>query len=505
MDSTLINRLRVWKHNPLKFVQEAFDWSRVVGHNGPSTQQADALSQIAGAKRTSIRSGHGTGKDAFASWMIYWFMSTRPYAKVAATAPTGRQLGDILWSELAKWHRYLHFADEFIIQKDKLFHKEAPKEWWARAISPSVKASKEEQAETLAGLHAEHLLIIVDEASGVTDPVFIPLEGALTQADNKVLLIGNPTKNRGYFHDTQFDAQQAKKWLRFHWDSRKSSNVTTEMVDYFRDKYGEDSNVFRIRVAGEPPVDAENTLIPLDWAMACVGNEFIVDSDEPIYISADIARYGEDASIIMPRQGYRIDLWRTFRKMNTMELAGHIMQTFIDTDAEGIGLDGIGVGAGVADNLYKKKGGHKFTHEVNVSTSATEPKKYNRLRDELWWKMRDNCQRRLYWFPDITVKYGGLKINLGHELANELALPTYDPDFGGRGVLKVEGKPEMKRRGIPSPNIADALGISEYFYGTAFDLWAKAKTKRDKRQRKHPLPGMVLRTGTGGSNNWMYM
>ena len=499
-----IGKLREWKKDPLLFVREAFDWDRIVGFDGPSSQQADALSQMGTAKRTTIRSGHGTGKDAMASWLIYWWMSTRPFAKVAATAPTGRQLSDILWSELAKWHRYLHFADEFVIQKDKLFHKDAPKEWWARAISPSVKASKEEQAETLAGLHGDHLFIIVDEASGVNDPVFVPLEGALTQEDNRVLLIGNPTKNKGYFHETHFDPKTKKRWLRFHWDSRLSTNVVPDMVDYFRDKYGEDSNVFRIRVAGNPPVDAENTLIPLDWAISCIGNEQVVDEDEPIYISADIARYGEDASIVLPRQGYRIDPWRTFRKMNTMELAGHIMQTFLDTDAEGIGLDGIGVGGGVADNLYKKKGGTRFTHEVNVSTSSTDPAKYHRLRDELWWKLRENCQNRRYWFPDTTVKFGGLNLNLGQELANELSIPTYDPDHGGRGVLKVESKPEMKRRGEASPNIADALGISEYFYGSAFDLWAKAKDKRSKRTRKHPLPGTVM-PNSNGTNNWMYV
>jgi len=483
---------------------EAFDWSKVPGYDGPSSQQADALKEIGQSKRTSIRSGHGTGKDALASWLIYWFMTTRAYGKVACTAPTGRQLNDILWSELAKWHRYLYFADEFVIQKDKMFHRDSPREWWCRALSPSVSANKEAQAETLAGLHAPHLFIIVDEASGVHDPVFVPLEGALTQEDNKVLLIGNPTKNSGYFHETQFDPKIMGKWLRFHWDSRKSSNVTEEMINYFLEKYGEDSNVFRIRVAGEPPVDAENTLIPLNWAMECVGNSYIVNVDEPKYISCDIARYGEDASIILPRQEFKIEPWKTFRKMNTAELAGHIMQSFIDDNAEGIGIDGIGIGGPVADILYKKKNGRKFTHEVNVSTSSTDPKRFNRLRDELWWKMRDNCQNRLYWFPDIDVKYGGLTLNMGQELANELAMPTYDPDHGGRGVIKIESKPELKRRGLVSPNIADALGISEFFYGSAFNLWGRAEKKREgRKKRKHPLPGSLPRSSRG-SNNWMY-
>ncbi len=127
---------------------------------------------------------------------------------------------DILWSELSKWLRMSILKDEFVIQKDKMFHKEHPKEWWCRAVSPSVKATKEEQAETLAGFHGEHLLIVVDETSGVPDPVFIPLEGAMTQQDNHILLIGNMTRNTGYFWESHFHAELSKPWIKLHGDSR---------------------------------------------------------------------------------------------------------------------------------------------------------------------------------------------------------------------------------------------------------------------------------------------
>jgi hypothetical protein len=173
-------KLQSWKDSPLLFVNDCIDVT-------PTSQQAQALVQFPRTKRMTIRSGHGTGKDACASWIILWFMATRAYPKVVCTAPTARQLADILWSELSKWLRKSILADEFVLQKDKMFHKDAPKEWWCRAVSPSVKASKEEQAETLAGFHGDHLLIIADEASGIPDPVYIPLEGAMTQEDNRVL------------------------------------------------------------------------------------------------------------------------------------------------------------------------------------------------------------------------------------------------------------------------------------------------------------------------------
>ena len=197
MNQWVLDRLKAWRSSPLQFVHDCVEAT-------PSDQQAEGLFKFPTTKRMTIRSGHGTGKDAFASWMILWFMATRSYAKVVCTAPTNRQLGDILWSELSKWLRKSKFTDEFVIQKDKMFHKSAPKEWWCRAVSPSVKSSKEEQAETLAGFHGDHLLIVADEASGIPDPVYIPLEGALTQEDNRVLLIGNMTQNAGYFYDSHF-------------------------------------------------------------------------------------------------------------------------------------------------------------------------------------------------------------------------------------------------------------------------------------------------------------
>ncbi len=385
-------------------------------------------------------------------------------------------------------------SDEFVIQKDKMFHKESPKEWWCRAISPSVKASKEEQAETLAGLHGEHLLIIVDEASGVPDPVFIPLEGAMTQEDNRTLLIGNPTKNTGYFHESQFDPKISQAWNKHHWDSRKSTNVAKAMVDYFKFKYGEGSNVFRIRVEGNPPLDDENTYIPLSWAIACIGNDFDVDEAWPTYLGVDVARYGEDESIILPRKGNKIFRWNSFRGVNTIELAQHILIPFYDMQCSGVGIDEIGVGGGVIDwHWQDARGlGNKIVHAVNVAHAASNPKEYYRLRDELWGRMRENCLHRRYNFPDESIKIAGQDIHIGHELANELASPTYK--FRGSAV-QVESKDDMKKRGIMSPNIADALGITEYFYDTAQAHWrAKEKTKAKKSVQPGP-PGYGTRSG----------
>jgi len=412
---------------------------------------------------------HNCGKDASASWLALWFLVTRPYAEVIVTAPTNRQLRDIFLAEISKWLRQSPVADEFIVRKDSIQHKEAPKEWWLRLISPSIRATKEEQAETLAGLHDDHLFIICDEASGIPDPTFIPLEGAMTQPDNKVLLIGNMTKNFGYFYDTHFHVGVKDNWAKLHWDSRESSNVDPSMPKYFATKYGIDSNVFKIRVEGNPPLQDEDTLIPLWTAQQCIGNEFEVAEDEPLYLGVDVARYGDDVSIILPRKGLKIYPWETFRKLNTIDLGGFVNQTYQEMDAYGIGIDSIGVGAGVADWLEKRNVDNLY--QVNVTMASSNIEKYHKLRDELWCKVRDNCLLGKYSFPDVKVH--GEQETLGQQLASELATVRYA--FNSHGGVVVESKKDLKARGIPSPNIADALCLTEYFSNESTRVFSKDK------------------------------
>lgn len=472
----VLEKLRRWKDDPLLFALECL-------HVKPSTQQVELLQSFAKCKRTTIRSGHGTGKDASASWIICWFLATRPYAKVICTAPTARQLADILWSEISKWMRQSAVADDFVIQKDKIYHKEAQKEWWARAVSTNTRASKEEQSETLAGFHGDHMLIVCDEASGIPDPVFIPLEGAMTQEDNKCLLIGNMTQASGYFHESHFHPTISKRWNKLHWRSDQSTNVDPEYPIYMAEKYGIDSDVYRIRVLGDPPTESEDTLIPLAWAEQCIGNDLPREDADPIYLSVDVARKGKDKSVIMPRQGYIIDPWEEFQGMLSDDLIGKIRQKHSDLGAEGIALDEIGIGGPIVDIL---SGTFRVPNVigVNVSSSSSDSTKYHRLRDELWWKVRRNCERGRYSFPDILIPGGfGKNVVMGQVLAEELSSIKYSHNGS---ILKVESKDDMKARGKISPNIADALCISEVYATVARKIFTKARKKEGRNPEIYP-------------------
>ena len=184
-------------------------------------------------------------------------------------------------------------------------------------------------------------------------------------------------------------------------------------------------------------------------------------------MGVDVARFGSDSSIILPRKGLKIFPWETFNKLNTIDLGGFIIQTYQELEASGVAIDVIGVGAGVSDWLQKHN--LKNLYEVNVTASSSNIEKYHKLRDELWVKVRDNCFLGKYSFPDVILP--GDTESLGNQLANELSTVRYK--FNAHGGFVVESKKDMKTRGVNSPNIADALCLTEYFANSATRVFAK--------------------------------
>jgi hypothetical protein len=473
-----VSKLREWRDNPVQFVEEC------IGAK-PSEQQKELLMSLVNPKRKkyTARSGHGCGKDAFASWAILWFMVTRPFPKIVCVAPTKHQLRDILWAEIHKWLRQSKVKDEFKWNSERIHHINHKEEWFAVALSVNAKASPEEQAETLAGHHATHQLIVVDEASGVPDPVYLPLEGALTSQDNKVILIGNMTKNTGYFFDTHFHPEFKNAWEKFHWSSEDSTNVATDYVDYMKTKYGVDSNVYRIRVLGEPPLEGTDgqVVIPFHWANQCIGNEVHIPEDALKIIGVDVAGRGGDKSVVMPRRGMEILPYHEYDKVNHCDLGEFIKVTASLEKASGIGIDENGIGFGVTDWLirYYEKINPKMVKGVNVTRESfkvspvTGKKLFYQLRDDLWWKMRERCMNSQYSFPDNEQ---------GRTLVNELSLPHYDIN-PSTGVIKVESKKSFRGRAmrdgrkILSPDHAEALLMTEVFFTDDGEPYSTVKQK----------------------------
>lgn len=440
-------------------------WAKIKSFKGESlTEEEKSLAKKIGI---SIRSGHGTGKDCWLSWVYIWLLVCWYYSKGMVTAPTSHQLRDILWSEMAKWVRGNEFLNENIgWQTDKLFRKgvEEEKSWHVVGRTANVKAAPEEMAETLAGMHERYLIMAVDEASGVPKPVFAPLEGALTGPMNFAIIIGNPTRGNGYFFESH--NIDKKNWVCLHWNSEESSIVSPDYIERMRDKYGRDSNMYRVRVLGDFPISESNTLIPYMWAMNAVDRELIPMKDDPVIRSFDIGA-GGDKTVMVERKGNIVLPIEEFDNADTMKVVGWIMNQLSDDEYDIAFIDPIGIGAGVYDRLNEL--GAERLYPVDVRGEASDPSCF-RERDSLFWKMRTAFEKGTIQIPDDEELIGELT-TIGHDVQDS------------KGLIKIESKKDMRKRGLQSPNKADALALTFYFGDRTF-----ARTKKDLGRKKKDKP-----------------
>lgn len=217
--------------HPADFVEDLL-------HVTPDKNQRAILDSVAKNQMTSVRSGHGIGKSAVEAWTVIWFMSTRPFPKIPCTAPTQHQLFDILWAEISKWLRNNKALErELMWTKEKVYMKQYPEEWFAVARTAS-------KPDALQGFHADDILYIIDEASGVDDKVFEPVLGALSTPGARLLMCGNPTQLSGFFYDSHH--KNRGSYTTFHVDGRNSSRVSDDFVKTIIQMYGEDMDGVRV-------------------------------------------------------------------------------------------------------------------------------------------------------------------------------------------------------------------------------------------------------------------
>ena len=431
--SEAIAKLKYLRDNPAEFVKQ------VIGAI-PEPWQIEALNAIRDGDRVAIRSGHGVGKSAMMSWLILWWLSTRFPAKIAATAPTAHQLEDVLWGEVAKWHRSMlnpFFRDQLEVKGDRVCLKEAPNESFAVA-----RTARKEQPEAFQGFHSDNMLFLVDEASGVEDIIFEVGEGAMSTQGAKTLMVGNPTRTSGYFYD-------AFHMGRAHWRTLKvgcseSSRVGPDYPAQMASRYGVDSNIYRVRVLGEFPLSEDDVVIPLHLVESAKDREVETYRVTPVW-GLDVARFGSDRSALAKRRGNTllapIEAWS---QLDTMQTAGKILREWHLTPADmkphSILVDVIGIGAGVVDRLRELG---LPARGVNVAEAASSNDRFMRLRDELWFTARE-------WFEARDTK-----IAEDEELVGELVSVKYKITSSGK--LQVESKDEMKKRAMRSPDLADAF------------------------------------------------
>lgn len=424
--------IETYSNDPVGFVRDVLQAE-------PDEWQMRVMEQVAaGARRISVRAGHGVGKSTFCAWLSIWHCVCFYPQKTVMTAPTAGQLFDALFAEIKLWINRLPAPIRalFEMTSEKVVLKAAPE-----ASFISARTSSADRPEALAGIHSEHVLLIVDEASAVPEAVYESAAGSMSGHAACTILIGNPTRNSGLFFKTHHAL--ANEWKTFHVSCLDSPRVARDFVKQIADTYGPDSNAYRVRVLGEFALRDDDTLIPAELVDSAMSRDVVLDEQEPLVYGIDVARFGDDRSTLCRRRGNVVVDLKTWQGLDLMQLTGAIVnEAKLDKPAE-MCIDSIGLGSGVADRLREL--GY-VVRDVNVSEASAMNPQAAKLRDELWLAVKEWLNQRACKLPKLD------------DLRQELVAPTYT--FTSNGKIKVEGKAEMKRRGMRSPDLADALCLT---------------------------------------------
>ena len=486
--------VRHYQRNPLDWVRDTFGENLrreggVQTVTGLTSQQEDAFRKIgdlvaakmdvaagvvvdddrrelASKIGLSIQSGQGTGKDFFAAMCLMWFMSNFSMCKCLATANTAKQLRNVYWAEISKVMRLSRriIPDDptsepilehlFEWQSERVFLREfRGKEWFAEAVTINARASEEDQATALAGRHEKHMLFVVDEASGIPDPVFRPLEGTLTGKVNIVLLIYNPTRSRGFAIDSQRDP----RFLAIRWNSEESEMVSKAHVEGMLAKYGKDSNTYRIRVLGLPPLADSDTLIPWDWIDDARDRVIEPDDGDPLIQGIDVGG-GGDKSVSCRRWGGKVLPLERYNSKNTMEVAAWAARIYDVNDVTAAFVDLIGIGRGVFDRLRELR---LRVYGADSRGRSREPERFANARAEMYWRLREAFETGTISIPD------------DQELIDQLGCLKYENE----GKIQIWKKSKLRKElEGDSPDEADALAMT---YFLPENIFRKARKKPD--------------------------
>lgn len=443
-------RIPMYQKDPLLFANEVLLFE-------PDEWQRDALMDLAGTQKVAIKSGQGVGKTGMEAVALLWFLTCFPYPRVVATAPTKQQLHDVLWSEVAKWQERSPLLKSILKwTKTYIYMVGHEKRWFATARTAT-------KPENMQGFHEDNMLFIIDEASGVADPIMEAILGTLSGGNNKLLMCGNPTKTSGTF----YDAFNSSRWLyKCHTVSSEDSPRTSkDNIKALIDRFGYDSNVVRVRVRGLFPKQEDDVFIALELPEQAVRTEKN-DQINRLALGVDVARYGSDETCMYENAGYNCRIVKQYRGHNTMETVGHCIDQFFRMEKEYpeyagtiyINIDDCGIGGAVTDRLEELKMGEMSDQlsrmqVVPVNAAASVPdqeaaKNYDNMTTYLWAHIRE------------LMEAGRLSLEDDNETVAQLSCRKYR--MTSRGKIVLESKEEMKKRGIDSPDRADALALALY-------------------------------------------
>ncbi len=504
-----------YANDPVGFVTD------VLGEAGaPYSKQAEMLEALVDHRRVSVVGANGSGKDWAAGRAVLWWLETRPESKALTLGPTQRQVDEVVWQEM----REAYAAAEGRLSGRML--KSAyriDEQRFALGFSTN-------NALNIQGFHSDQLLVVVTEAHAMPQ---LQMDAIKRLQPNRLLLVGNALSRDGEFYDSHHAKRNLYRRIAISAfdtpnftgeDGGRRGMITPEDVEEFAADYGEDHPLYAASVLAQFPDTLDDSLIgreAVESAMERGEAEFVVpaeagtsqpgvggdchsersaapldchsersaaeprnlsgarpavdehsprdvstplnmtaprpDPNEPVYMGVDVARFGFDKSVLCVRQGQRVLVVHSLGRIDTMRLVHEIRQTAAAMDVTAIFVDEGGVGGGVVDRL-RELGAPVYG--VHFGGSAQRPTRFFNRRSEIFWELR-----RLFDLQCIALPRD-------EELAGQLLGLRYD--ISSSGQVRLEGKREMRKRGMPSPDKADALALA-FLVPPSFGIWTGAE------------------------------
>lgn len=471
-DGEMMLMTRLWSpviaDDPEAFVLFAFPWGQpntpLANFKGPRQWQRKVLRSLAehirdnrgqvqmDTLRKAVSSGRGIGKSALVSWLILWMLSTRIGSTIIVSANSEAQLRSVTWGELTKWQAMLINSHWWEMSATKL----VPAQWLTEVVERDLKKGtrywaaegklwSEENPDAYAGVHNhDGMMVIFDEASGIPDPIWAVASGFFTEniLDRYWLAFSNPRRNTGYF----FECFHAKRdfWNTMQIDAREVEGTDKQVYEQIIAEYGEDSSQARVEVYGDFPSAGEDQFISPQLVDDAVGRDPYKDETAPVVLGVDPARGGADSTVILVRQGRDIKAIHRYKGEDTMAIVGRVIDAIEEYRPTLSVIDEGGLGYGILDRLTEQK--YKV-RGVNFGSKSRKPLMWGNKRAEMWGEMRE-------WLKTASIPKD-------RQLKADLTGPMRKPD--SKGTIFLEGKKEMKSRGLASPDAADALAVTFAF------------------------------------------
>lgn len=435
------------------------------------SKQREIAASVVEHRRTAVKSCHGAGKSWTAGMLAAWWIDTHPpgEAIVVSTAPTYKQVHAVLWEEIRKQHRTGDLVGS-ITQTD---------EWKIGDVLVGMGRKPADHDEHgFQGIHRRYVLAILDEACGIPSALWTGVEAITTNADCRILAIGNPDDPATEFGKV---CKPGSGWHVQQISSFDTPNLSGEPIpDGMRHllpdpqwvadaekRWGADSPVYKAKVLGEFPEISQDTLIPSRYIVDAQNRELIVTSDQPKVLGVDVARFGTDRTVLALTQGGRLRIIESRGKQSTTETTGRVIHHIETEGVAEVRVDGVGVGGGVVDQLVE----HGMpVLDMQAGAGAEDSRQFKNARAEWYWGLRQ------------LFEQGAVDLDPDDDdLAAQLGALRYV--YTSRGQLQIESKDDMKKRGMPSPDRADAvmlalarINLPEAGYGSTDDVLAHDDT-----------------------------